>query len=101
MRYARAMNSPPPWVRALRAVADGQTGSGVTSRANAGVELVRGTPPGVLASDAIHALTSTLLAALVVAAAVLRTRLSVGPFDLIALLLRTASVAFVLRATIA
>ena len=101
MRYARAMNSPPPWVTALREAADGKAGSGGPSSASTGVEVVRGTPPGLLASDTIHALTSTLLAALVVAAALLRTRLSVGPFDLIALLLRTASVAFVLRAAIA
>jgi len=104
------MNSPPPWVSVLREAAEGRGSSApersvfdgkTDGRANSGVELVRGTPPGLLASDAIHALTSTLLAALVIAAALLRTRLSVGPFDLIALLLRTASVAFALRSAIA
>jgi hypothetical protein len=80
----------------LQKDADGQASSGSRS-----VSRVRGTAPGFLAGDAVHALTSALLAALVIAAAVLRTRLSTGPFDLIALLLRTASVAFVVRALIA
>jgi hypothetical protein len=67
----------------------------------ANVEVVRGQAPGLLASDAIHALLSTLMAALVIAATVLRSGLAQGGFDLILLLLRTASVAFVLRAAMA
>ncbi|HEY6877135.1 MAG TPA: hypothetical protein VI299_03910 [Polyangiales bacterium] len=70
-------------------------------RAVPGVEVVRGSPPGLLGADAIHALTSLMMAALVIAATVLRTGLAHPSFDLILLLLRTASVAFVLRAAIA
>lgn len=66
-----------------------------------GVEVVQGSAPGLLGADAIHALISALMAALVIAATVLRTGLTHAGFDLILLLLRTASVAFVLRASIA
>lgn len=65
------------------------------------VELVRGTAPSWLGGDAVHALTSSFLAALVIAAALLRSDLQALPFDSIALLLRSASVAFALRALLA
>jgi hypothetical protein len=60
----------------------------------------RGAPPGLIAGDAVQALVSLMMAALVIAATVLRSNLAQG-FDLILLLLRTASVAMVLRALIA
>lgn len=94
------MIDTPSWVGALREASRAAVGT-QGARAHGAVEVVRGTRPGLLASDAIHALTSSLLTALVIAAALLRTRLSAGGFDLIALLLRTASVAFALRSLIA
>ncbi len=67
----------------------------------ANAEVVHGTQPGLIAGDAIHAVVSALMAALVIAATTLRSGLAREGFDLILLLLRTASVAFVLRAAIA
>ncbi|HEX5661297.1 MAG TPA: hypothetical protein VFX59_29110 [Polyangiales bacterium] len=61
----------------------------------------RGSPPGLLAGDAVQAMVSVMMAGLVIAATVLRSRLAHAGFDLILLLLRTASVAMVLRALIA
>lgn len=84
----------PSWVATLREAADG--------RAHVGVEVSRGTPPGWLAPDSVHAVMSAMIAALVIAAAVLRTQLTQSaPFDLFALLLRTASIAFGARALFA
>ncbi|MET0283224.1 MAG: hypothetical protein ABW352_02090 [Polyangiales bacterium] len=73
----------------------------VAGKSVAHAETVRGEAPGLIASDAIHALVSVMMAALVIAATVLRSGLAQSGFDLILLLLRTASVAFVLRAGIA
>jgi hypothetical protein len=83
----------PGWLTTLRAASSGKS--------EAGVEVARGTRPPLLAADGVHALTSALFAALVVAAALFRTQLTQTPFDLIALLLRTAGVAFVLRTLVA
>lgn len=83
----------PSWVAALRLATRG--------KAQPGIEVAHGRAPALLAADAVEALTSTLLAALVIAAATLRSDLSEGRFDLIALLLRSAAVAFVVRASIA
>ncbi|MDB4984840.1 MAG: hypothetical protein JWN04_18 [Myxococcaceae bacterium] len=87
------MTSAPSWVAPLREAAYGKP--------RAAVEVVRGVAPGWLAGDAVHAITSLLLAALVSSAAFLRSELQSTPLDLIALLLRTASVAFGVRAAIA
>jgi hypothetical protein len=87
------MSATPSWLAPLREAADG--------RSHPGVEVIRGAAPGLFASDGVHAITSLLLAGLVIAAAVLRSGLAAGGFDLIALLLRCASVAFALRAVIA
>ncbi|MET0339691.1 MAG: hypothetical protein ABW252_01750 [Polyangiales bacterium] len=81
----------PNWVNGLRDAAD-RGARGATG------EVIRGTQPSLLAADAVHVLTSALMAALVVAAATLRADLARGTFDVVALLLRTAAVAFVLRA---
>src|SRR4051812_1636647 len=90
------MTLAPSWVTPLRAAAAGQPPATRTA-----LELVRGASPALFAGDAVHALTSCFLAALVIAAAYLRSGLSTTPFDLIALLLRTASVAFAVRALLA
>jgi hypothetical protein len=92
-RRAPRPSVEPAWLAVLRRA--------VRGTASPGIEVARGARPGFLSGDAVHALISTLLAALVLAAAVLRGTLSAGQFDLIALLLRTASVAFALRAAIA
>lgn len=84
----------PSWVDDLRAAVRDASRRG-------SIEVIRGTRPSLLAGDAVHAATSVLLAALIVSAAVLRSELARGQFDLIALLLRTASLAFVVRAVIA
>jgi hypothetical protein len=90
---AVARASEPGWLVPLREAASG--------RSSPNIEVVHGAPPGLVASDAVHALTSALMAALVIAAAVLRSSLSLQGFDLILLLLRTVSVAFALRAALA
>lgn len=90
------MTSAPSWVAPLREAASGKPHT--TGQA---IEVARGEPPSWLGSDAVHAITSAFLAALVVAAALLRSDLQSAQFDLIALLLRTASVAFVVRALLA
>jgi hypothetical protein len=94
------MTSEPSWVSPLREVASGKPRP-PSARDGAAIELVRGAPPGWLAGDAVHAITSVFLAALLIAAAWLRSHVQAGPVDLIGLLLRTASVAFALRALIA
>lgn len=86
----------PPWVDGLRAAV-----RGARVPAQPGTEVLHGARPAWLAQDAVDAVTSTLLASLIVAAALLRTELARGQFDFIALLLRTASLAFCLRAFIA
>ena len=59
-------------------------------------------PNGSGKSTLVRALLSVLMASFIVGAALLRTRLSADvPFDLMALLLRTAALAFVIRAGIA
>lgn len=63
---------------------------------------MRGARPSFFDTDLARALSSTLFAAFVVAAAIFRERVGgTGGLDLIALLLRAASAAFVLRALIA
>ena len=93
---AQPRATTPAWVESLRAAA---SGAGVAQRAS--IEVVRGRAPGWLAGDAVHALTSLMLAALVIAAALLRRQLDAGPFDLIGLVLQVAGFAFALRALIA
>ena len=80
----------PFWLASLR--------EGLAGRAPVGVEIARGVRPPLLAADAVHALTSVMFAALIVAAAIFRAQLGSSSFDLIALLLRTAGVAFTIRA---
>ena len=82
----------PSWVAELRDAAQG--------RARPGVEVVRGERPGLLASGAIQALTGVILAAFVIAAAFFRAQVAPLSFDLLALLLRTAALAFTVRALI-
>ena len=63
---------------------------------------MRGARPSLFDSDLARALSSSLFAAFVVAAAIFRERVGgTAGLDLIALLLRAASAAFVLRALIA
>jgi hypothetical protein len=85
----------PAWVGELKQAARG-------GARGDDVEVLRGARPRWFDADTGRALSSALLAAFVVAAAIFRARLA-GPtqaFDLIALLLRVASVAFVLRAAV-
>lgn len=83
----------PSWLPALR--------EAIAGKPRPGVERAHGVAPSVFAADAANVLTSALLAALIVAAARFRAQVSVAQFDLIALLLRVASVAFALRTLIA
>ena len=85
------MSDEPAWIAPLRSSVTGTTKA-------PDVEVLRGAQPSLLAADTVHAITSLLLAALIVAAAILRSELASGALDVIALLLRSASVAFVLRA---
>jgi hypothetical protein len=67
-----------------------------------GVEVLRAEAPPLLDGAAMRAMMSLLMAGFIVGAALLRTRMtSDTPFDLMALLLRTAALAFVVRAVLA
>jgi hypothetical protein len=68
--------------------------------ARPGVEVARGERPPWLDAESVGALTSIFLAAFMIAAAVFRARITPVPFDLLALLLRTAALAFVVRSLI-
>jgi hypothetical protein len=82
------------FVEPLRHAAQGKRASGV--------ELLRAERPPLLDGRSVRAVLSVLMAAFMVGAAILRTRLSADvPFDLMALLLRTAALAFVVRALLA
>ncbi|MFT3922531.1 MAG: hypothetical protein QM778_08355 [Myxococcales bacterium] len=87
----------PDWVSGLR-----QATRSAAAIAHGEVEVMRGARPAFFDTDVARALSSALFAAFVVAAAIFRERVGgAGALDLIALLLRAASVAFVLRALIA
>jgi hypothetical protein len=97
---AQAGDDEPPtslqhsFVEPLRAAAQGRRASGI--------EVLRAESPPWLDGAAMRAMMSVLMAGFIVGAAVLRTRMSADtPFDLMALLLRTAGLAFVVRALIA
>ena len=64
-------------------------------------EHLPGSAPGWLQADWVHALTSTLLAAFMIAAAQLRAQLVDVPLDPLASLLRVVAAAFVVRALLA
>jgi hypothetical protein len=68
--------------------------------AQAGIETLHGAPPSLLNAQTAGALTSAILAAFVCLAARFRSELTGAQLDLIASVLRTAAVAFVLRALI-
>jgi len=86
----------PDWLPALR-----EATRSAAAMAHGEVEVMRGARPGFFDGDVARALSASLFAAFVVAAAIFRERVGgAGPLDLIALLLRAASVAFVLRALI-
>jgi hypothetical protein len=87
----------PDWLPALR-----EATRSAAAIAHGEVEVMRGARPSFFDGDLARALSSALFAAFVVAAAIFRERLGAStPLDLIALLLRAASAAFVLRAVIA
>lgn len=92
---ARPGNDPvTDFVEPLRAAAQGKRARGI--------EVLRAESPPWLDGAVMRAMMSVLMAGFIVGAAVLRTRMSAGtPFDLMALLLRTAGLAFVVRAAIA
>jgi hypothetical protein len=82
------------WVETLRAAARG--------KAESGIEIARAESSGLLDGPLVRVLTSWLMAAFVVAAALLRTRIAHAvTFDLMVVVLRTAALAFVVRALIA
>src|SRR5689334_16730560 len=84
----------PPFLEPLREAVQGKRSSGV--------EVLRAEAPPWLDPALVRAVLSVFMAAFIVGAAVLRTRLSAdAPFDLMALLLRTAALAFVVRALVA
>jgi hypothetical protein len=68
--------------------------------ARPGVDVLRGERPPLLDAETVRALTSIFLAAFMIAAAVFRARVTPAAFDLLGLILRTASLAFVLRSVI-
>ncbi len=80
------------WAEPLRRAARGN--------AQAGVEVLHGARPALLNAQTAGALTSAILAAFVCMAARFRSELAAGQLDLIASALRTAALAFVLRALI-
>ena len=86
-------SSEPSWVTPLR--------ESVAGASRPGVEVARGSPPGLLAADTSYALTSALFTALVIAATRFRAQVGQAELDLIAVLLRTASVAFAVRTAFA
>lgn len=88
------MTSPEPsWVAPLR--------EAVAGASRPGVEVARGSAPGLLAADTSYALTSALFTALIIAATLFRAQVGQPELDLIAVLLRTASLAFAVRTTFA
>jgi hypothetical protein len=68
--------------------------------AQTGVETLAGARPSLLNAQTASALTSAVLAAFVCLAARFRSELAAGQLDLIASVLRTAALAFVVRAVI-
>jgi hypothetical protein len=68
--------------------------------AQAGVETLMGARPSLLNAQTASALTSAVLAAFVCLAARFRSELAAGQLDLIASLLRSAALAFIVRAVI-
>lgn len=88
------MNAPlaESWQEPLRRAARGS--------AQAGVETLHGARPSLLNAQTAGALTSAILAAFVILAARFRTELAAGQLDLIASVLRSAAVAFIVRAVI-
>jgi hypothetical protein len=80
------------WADVLRRAAQGS--------AQASVEVLHGARPTLLNAQTASALTSAILAAFVCLAARFRSELAAGQLDLIASALRTAALAFVLRALI-
>lgn len=61
------------------------------------VEIARGARPPIFDADAARAVSSLFMAAFVVAAAIFRERVSSASFDLMALVLRAAALAFCVR----
>jgi hypothetical protein len=87
----------PAWVAPLR---EATRAPAMIARED--LEVMRGSRPSLFDSDGALAISSALLAAFVVAAAIFRERVGgAGQLDLIALLLRVAGAAFVLRAALA
>ncbi len=87
----------PDWLPPLR-----EATRRASAIAHGEVEVMRGARPPLFDGDLARALSSSLFAAFVVAAAIFRGRLGESSsLDLIGLLLRVASAAFVLRAAIA
>lgn len=82
----------PDWQEPLRRAARGGT--------QAGIETHAGAAPALLNAQTAGAVTSVVLAAFVCLAAQFRSELAAGQLDLIASVLRSAALAFVVRAVI-
>lgn len=91
----------PSWVAPLREAATRRAASKAGGEQN--IEVLRGVPPSLFDADAARVVSSLLLCAFVLAAAIFRERVRADEvsLDLIALLLRAASIAFVIRAALA